>query len=1129
MPGMAEDARLEGRLLTPFDQPYGAYLAEVRAIAPQQISNRDAELRALTDFCVGENAYQWWQGPPWAGKTALAAWFVLHPPPGIRVAWFFVTRRIDGRADSDAFTNSMIDQLALLARLPIPRDIPKLAQNELFTYLLDAAAYRLRQTGERLVLVVDGLDEDTAGHQGRERRSIASLLPYSPPDGVRVLVTSREHPLLPDDMPSRHPLLTCPRVNLNQHAEMQAIAAEAKKEILTVLQDADLGRDILTFITAAGGGLTATELGELTERTALEIENWMHTALGRSLSTRPRFGTTEEIYIFAHETLRETATKILGANLELYRAQFRDWATKYKEIGWPETTPRYLLEPYAAMLTTAKHRKAAASLFIDRLRHDCMLVHTGADTAGIAEVVGIQDLLLEDSALDLNALVLLAAEKDRLASRNQNIPVELPTALFRLGQPVRAVALARNIPEPETRARAIGALAAEMGHDDPGEAAMLAAEAEQAAFDPARASTEEWALSYVVRAFATAGERERAEEIAGEIDVLRYRAQALADVAVSWAAEQPRRAVRLATEAERVARAGAGHDPYAVRGIAEVGAKLAGCYPSRGLRLVREAERVARDASAQGRRAELLAEVAVIVAVSHPGRAERLAREASRIARSLDDWWRRKQAVTQAAVALAATGSIDQAQEIAREITDVDDLGEVLVEIAAAFARTGLGSSAEHTADNITSSQWHKATALARAATELARHDPEHAIRMANKAARIARSDANNLDEDLLFRDMAPALATGGFLDQAFVAVYDIASSSIRASALSMIAATLAADAPELASSVARRAIAAARDITSETSYEMELEIISKEFSAAGLPECARDAIIDIEQPHRRINALTGLAAALAGKSRHEAAEAAREAAAIALSVEKHLSRDFAILHAVQALSAAGLFEEARQISRDITEPATQAEALSEIAVAMVADHLYDEAEMLAHDISDPASAHALAIISAAVSTDNPDWASRIARSAWTKAADLTSSSRHQEALLGTIRALSGAGHWNLAEDLAESFAYSDYFRDRAFSVIAACYARAQRWRRAEEALNRVASPRYKAEALAEFIEFLAGAGGLDAGVINANSKRIRRFIGTLLATPYWKKALAYLGRLDPDSVVGLYEWATSP
>ncbi len=59
-----------------------AYQVQVREIAPKPLLDREAELDELVGFCAGDQPYAWWQAGPWAGKSALLAWFVLHPPTG---------------------------------------------------------------------------------------------------------------------------------------------------------------------------------------------------------------------------------------------------------------------------------------------------------------------------------------------------------------------------------------------------------------------------------------------------------------------------------------------------------------------------------------------------------------------------------------------------------------------------------------------------------------------------------------------------------------------------------------------------------------------------------------------------------------------------------------------------------------------------------------------------------------------------------------------------------------------------------------------------------------------------------------------------------------------------------------
>jgi hypothetical protein len=187
-----------------------AYLEQIREIAPDQLIGRDGELAEWAEFCGGPAALAWWQAGPWAGKSALASWFVTHPPAGLDVVSFFITGRLAGQADSDAFLDAMTEQLAALAQVGgQPRQTAGARVGAWLSLLEDAAA-RAHERGRRLVVVVDGLDEDEAGASPpRGRPSIASLLPRRPPLGARFIVTSRPDPGLPDDVPSGHPLRGC--------------------------------------------------------------------------------------------------------------------------------------------------------------------------------------------------------------------------------------------------------------------------------------------------------------------------------------------------------------------------------------------------------------------------------------------------------------------------------------------------------------------------------------------------------------------------------------------------------------------------------------------------------------------------------------------------------------------------------------------------------------------------------------------------------------------------------------------------------------------------------------------------------------------------------------------------------
>ena len=149
------------------------YLAVVRSIAPVHLENRQHELAELVSFCSGEEQYLWLQAPPWAGKTALLSWFVLHPPNEVVIASFFVTSRLPGQADAQAFTESMIDQLSVIARKPVHPGVGITTRHGLLLDLLESAVTRTRKSGRQLVLVVDGLHE-VPGKQAEHRLPAAA-------------------------------------------------------------------------------------------------------------------------------------------------------------------------------------------------------------------------------------------------------------------------------------------------------------------------------------------------------------------------------------------------------------------------------------------------------------------------------------------------------------------------------------------------------------------------------------------------------------------------------------------------------------------------------------------------------------------------------------------------------------------------------------------------------------------------------------------------------------------------------------------------------------------------------------------------------------------------------------------
>jgi len=946
-----------------------AYLAQVRDIAPDELIGREDELAELAAFCARPEAYQWWQGNPWAGKTALAAWFVLHPPAGVRVASFFITSRLGDQSDSAAFTEAMIDQLAVIAGEPPAPGTSAAARDGLRRHLIEAAAERLRERGERLVLVVDGLDEDTGTRPGSGRPSIASLLPRRPPDGVRVLVTSRAQLPLPADVAEDHPLGNCRRRKLAALPFAYDAAAAAWNELQLRLHADGGDRDVIALITAAGGGLTVAELAELTGRTHFEIQARLGTVLGRSLYSRTRYEAEDERgYLFAHETLRAAADKILHADLGRYRDQIHAWASKYRDLGWPETTPFYLLRPYRRLLTALGDTGRLAALAADRVRHDRMLQRTGTDMMALTEIAAVQDLLLAEAIPDLRALVLLAAERHRIAYRTDAIPPQLPAVWARLGRTQHALDLARSITDPGTRAQALAALATEL-RGDAVRASELAAEAEQAAralacrrnmpmilldiamafvscdsghagrlADEAEAAIDPWPEQGLGADFVTIrvalGEWDVAEEKASRVADLAQRARALAEIASCLADTDPARAERLADAAEDAARR-LGRDR--LRAFAAIAILLTVTDLARAKRLTDEAERAARACTDPSRRALDLAYVASALAGFDSPRAVSLVGDAER--------------------AIKPDG--DTGTEVSR--ARLQQVGpDVTVALALAAAAAGLPDHAEHAAGAL-ADPWGRTRqpGVASVAAALARSHPSHSVRLAEEAERVTRTEnylwqdvrqSTKLVEALVaagqpdlaeqlagmipgvlfvgegFITLASALAKDGQLDRAQRATRWIEDPENQAAALALVASGLAASQPEL---------------------------------AAGLADEARRKAECAGHPGLRARALAEGARALAGSHPWHATEMADEAAGLADSAGLLFTSGELQAPVAAAYAALGHWDRAGLIARDIPDPRYRRQALADTARALAhsqperAARFYMEAEAVAETIGD--------------------------------------------------------------------------------------------------------------------------------------------------------------------------------
>jgi len=445
-------------------------LDHARAVGPAPevgLCGRDGELRQMYEFCQADGEpYLWWQAPPLSGKTALASWFVQYPPGMVRVASFFTRADSLDYSDSDGYAASMIGQLAFLAGQARPTEG---GRDTHLTTLLNLAAARARADGCRLVLVIDGLDEDISPRF--EKTPIASLLPKAVPDGVRVIVTSRSSPGTQWTAPCR----LLPLSESRYASEFERAAVDE----LEVARRKDVGRSIIALLAAADGGLTLRDLHEITETEAATLDAELAGFLSRSVQqlTVPdpfHRGEQQKVVRFAHSVLAVKAAGMSADLVDLYRRNLDKWAERYRRRGWPDDTPLFLLASYPRLLAGRGNVRRFTELATDRARHKVMRDLSHTDEAALAEIAMGRQVSAASQPPDLAALALLAAEHDLLFARNRSVAVGLPATWARLGDPARGEALARSIINTSHRAGALTEVAEVIARTDPERALDLA-------------------------------------------------------------------------------------------------------------------------------------------------------------------------------------------------------------------------------------------------------------------------------------------------------------------------------------------------------------------------------------------------------------------------------------------------------------------------------------------------------------------------------------------------------------------------------------------------------------------------------------------------------------------------------
>ncbi|MFG2112045.1 hypothetical protein ACGFRB_05300 [Streptomyces sp. NPDC048718] len=472
----------------------------LRALAPSgELDGRESEMGTMAAFVAAsgsESAYLCWHSKLAVGKTALLAAYAATAKRrrDVDLVHIFVSEahgthtraafldQLTGQID-DLFTRKNANpgsrEVAQALKEPTGKEVNK---RKKWGEYLNLAAKRSKEGKRRFLLVIDGLDEDTAwnvtdGSEDSVKRrgqrgpgSIAALLPARPDPNLRIIASVRRPVGLPADIPAQHPLRQqgCyrPLGPGTRAADIEQVASEAAERLLAH----PLGRRVLGLLTASGGGLRMADLAELTDSSPEQVGGIVHGPDGQCVVLD---GPATATYSLSHPgllaSLRRQFTPEESAH---HTTALRTWADdRLRRAAWPEGTSPYLLTGHVRLL---EDPAARAEYVLDAPRLLRLASDTGADVA-LAQVDTAAHADLAEPQVATAARQ--AATAALLTGWTHHVPPEAIALCVRLGDTERALALARSGPDPSARASRLAALSMEIGRVGGGEAIQVATEA----------------------------------------------------------------------------------------------------------------------------------------------------------------------------------------------------------------------------------------------------------------------------------------------------------------------------------------------------------------------------------------------------------------------------------------------------------------------------------------------------------------------------------------------------------------------------------------------------------------------------------------------------------------------------
>ncbi|SFT13134.1 hypothetical protein SAMN05444716_10895 [Streptomyces harbinensis] len=433
------------------------------------LRDRKSELMVTLEFIAaepdGSSPYLWWQGSRGVGKSALLAGVArraLAMENTDVVAYFCTTT--EGRGSADHFFADLARQLTKLAGPTghVMQGPPSPAQ---LRRLVRAAAARSASAKRRLLIVVDGLDEDAAWWSAPGPASIAALLPHVPESrpghtvkrgwttALRVVVASRPSPRLPHDVPADHPLRRPDSVRV-------LFPTPKTRQLPPVADLTGLKRTVADLLAVARDGLRPGDLAELTGCERARIEDLLYEDEGIHFLPNP---LDVQSWVLSDERLPAVPEEARTGALHLLRS----WAGSWRQRGWSAATPPFLVSHYPHLLSGTDFARCVA----DPVRQTWLVTQGRLD-----EALGQVTLAPVGEIDDLGVAAEVALSRHLLLQRARPAPRELVRLFALAGDVTRARGQALSAPGAVARAVWLADIVEVLGEGSP-EAHAIAREA----------------------------------------------------------------------------------------------------------------------------------------------------------------------------------------------------------------------------------------------------------------------------------------------------------------------------------------------------------------------------------------------------------------------------------------------------------------------------------------------------------------------------------------------------------------------------------------------------------------------------------------------------------------------------